>query len=62
MADRIMILRRRPGRIREMVAVPIPRPERHTPAAEQELLRLYDGLWSHIREEALIADREMTHG
>jgi NitT/TauT family transport system ATP-binding protein len=62
MADRIMILRRRPGRIREMVAVPIPRAERHTPAAEQELLHLYDRLWSHIREEALIADREMTHG
>jgi NitT/TauT family transport system ATP-binding protein len=62
MADRIMILRRRPGRIREMVDVPIPRAERHTPAAEQELLRLYDGLWSHIRQEALIADREIAHG
>src|SRR5438309_2307982 len=37
MADRIMILRRRPGRIRQMFAVPIPRAERNAPAARTEL-------------------------
>jgi NitT/TauT family transport system ATP-binding protein len=62
MADRIMILRRRPGRIRDIVPVPIPRAQRTQPAARLELDRLYDQLWSHIRQEALIADREMTDG
>jgi NitT/TauT family transport system ATP-binding protein len=62
MADRIMILRRRPGRIREIVLVPIPRHERRGPAAERDLHRLHERLWSHIREEAQLADREMTDG
>jgi NitT/TauT family transport system ATP-binding protein len=62
MADRIMILRRRPGRIRQMFRVPIPRAERNAPAARAHLNRLFEELWSHIREEAQIADREMTHG
>lgn len=62
MADRVMILRRRPGRIRDIVPVPIPRAERHQPSARQELDRLFEQLWSKIREEAQIADREMTHG
>jgi NitT/TauT family transport system ATP-binding protein len=61
LADRIVILRRRPGRIREIVAVPIPRAERRTPAAERELARLHAELWSHIRDEALMADREIIH-
>jgi NitT/TauT family transport system ATP-binding protein len=60
MADRVMILRRRPGRIREIVAVPIPRADRRRAAAE--LQRLHGELWSHIRQEAELADREMTDG
>src|SRR5215211_9340877 len=36
MADRVMILRRRPGRIREIVAVRVPRGERTAPAAAGE--------------------------
>jgi NitT/TauT family transport system ATP-binding protein len=62
MADRIMILRRRPGRIREIVNIAIPRGERCRPEARQELNRLYEQLWSRIRDEALIADREVTDG
>jgi NitT/TauT family transport system ATP-binding protein len=62
MADRIMILRRRPGRIREIVGVPIPRHDRRGAAAERDLSRLHERLWSHIREEAQLADREMTDG
>jgi NitT/TauT family transport system ATP-binding protein len=60
MADRIMILQRRPGRIREIVDVPIPRAGRQTAAAE--LHALHERLWSSIRQEALIAEREVTHG
>jgi NitT/TauT family transport system ATP-binding protein len=62
MADRVMILRRRPGRIREIVPVPIPRAERRGAAAQRGLARLHDELWSHIRQEAQLADREMTDG
>jgi NitT/TauT family transport system ATP-binding protein len=62
MADRIMILRRRPGLIREIVSVPIPRADRQQANARQELNRLYEQLWAHIRQEAQIADREMTNG
>src|SRR5262247_3149241 len=62
MADRIMILRRRPGRIREIVPVPIPRAARRQPAAQEELHRLHEELWAHIRDEAQLADREMTDG
>src|SRR5712672_3160798 len=52
MADRIMVLRRRPGRIREIVPVPIPRSERRGAAAERDLVRLHAELWGLIREEA----------
>jgi NitT/TauT family transport system ATP-binding protein len=62
MADRVMILRRRPGRIRDIVTVTVPRAERQHGTARQELNRLHEELWSHIREEAQIADREMTDG
>jgi NitT/TauT family transport system ATP-binding protein len=62
MADRIMILRRRPGSIREIVAVAIPRAERRGDAARRDLARLHDQLWANIRHEAQIADREITDG
>jgi NitT/TauT family transport system ATP-binding protein len=62
MADRVMILRRRPGRIRDIVTVAVPRAERHRDAARHELSRLHEELWSHIRQEAQIADREITDG
>jgi NitT/TauT family transport system ATP-binding protein len=62
MADRVMILRRRPGRIREIVSVTVPRADRREAKARQTLDRLYEQLWSHIRQEAQIADREMTDG
>ncbi len=61
MADRVMILRRRPGRIREIVAVPIGRRERTALSAASELKRLHETLWAHIREEAQLADREITN-
>ena len=62
MADRVLILRRRPGRVHEIVPVTMPRADRRGAAARQEIDRLYEQLWSHIRQEAQIADREMTDG
>jgi len=60
MADRIMILQRRPGRISKIVPVPLPRSQRCGIDAERLLGGLYDELWSHIRQEALMADREIA--
>lgn len=56
LADRIVVLSRRPGRIREVVPVDVPRASRNVAA----LADLRDRLWHLIREEAASADREMA--
>ncbi|MBL8706929.1 MAG: ABC transporter ATP-binding protein [Rhodospirillales bacterium] len=60
LADRIVVLSRRPGRIREVVTVDVPRAARSVAA----LASLRDRLWRLIRDEAASADREMAlaHG
>ena len=42
------------------VAIPLPRDERDCPA-RGTLLALHEELWSLIREEAAVAEREMQH-
>ena len=54
LADRVCVLSRRPGRIREMVAVDVGRQDR-TPA---RLAPLRERLWRSIQDEARAADRE----
>jgi NitT/TauT family transport system ATP-binding protein len=60
LADRVVVLSRRPGRIKDVIAVPIPRPERTSEAAAPELARLHNRLWRLIRDEAIAADRELA--
>ncbi|HWI28772.1 MAG TPA: ABC transporter ATP-binding protein [Stellaceae bacterium] len=60
LADRIVVLSRRPGRIREVVEIARPQRERTGKAAQAELAELGERLWSLIRDEALSAEREMT--
>jgi NitT/TauT family transport system ATP-binding protein len=55
-ADRIAVLSRRPGTLRKIVDVSIPRDGRSESAATHEL---HDQLWQAIREEAAMADREV---
>jgi NitT/TauT family transport system ATP-binding protein len=61
LADRIAVFSRRPGRLREIVGVPIPRSERMAASAAAELARLHEHLWSLIRTEAIDAEREVAH-
>ena len=49
-ADRIVVLSRRPGRVRETVAIPMTRAERGAIEARGKLLALQNELWSLIRE------------
>ncbi len=57
----IVVLSRRPGRIREVVTIPLTRGERGGIAARGKLLALQSQLWSLIREEAIDAEREVQH-
>src|SRR5437868_6662471 len=61
LADRIVVLSRRPGRVREIVTIPMTRAERGDIAARGKLLALQRELWSLIREEAIDAEREVQH-
>jgi NitT/TauT family transport system ATP-binding protein len=61
LADRIVVLSRRPGRISEIVSIPMTRAERGDIGARGKLLSLQNELWSLIREEAIDAEREVQH-
>ncbi len=60
LAGRIVVLSRRPGRIREIVPVPIPVARRAT--AGSDLARIEDHLWNLIRDDAAEANRELVDG
>jgi NitT/TauT family transport system ATP-binding protein len=60
LADRVCVLSRRPGRVREIIAIPIPRAERTHPAHQAEIAELGNRLWALIKEEAIVADRELV--
>jgi NitT/TauT family transport system ATP-binding protein len=60
LCDRIVVLSRRPGRVREVVAVDIPRGERAGADGRVALSPLRDRLWRLIRDEAKVAEREIA--
>jgi NitT/TauT family transport system ATP-binding protein len=59
LADGIVVLSRRPGRVREVVTIPLTRSERGNIAARGSLLTLQNELWALIREGAIDAEREV---
>ena len=61
LADRVVVLSRRPGRIREIVTIPMTRAERGTADARGQMAALQGELWSLIRKEAIDAEREVQH-
>jgi NitT/TauT family transport system ATP-binding protein len=59
LADRIVVLSRRPGRVREVVTMPMARSERANAELRGRLLTLQNEIWSLIRNEAIDAEREV---
>lgn len=56
---RILVLSRRPGRVRMVIDVPVPLAERR--ADHPVLLGIQQQLWEILRNEARDADRELAH-
>jgi NitT/TauT family transport system ATP-binding protein len=59
LAHRVVVLSRRPGRVREVVEVPFDPDARATTEAIAALARLQERLWALIRDEARDAEREI---
>ena len=59
-ADRVCVLSRRPGRVREIIEIPIARSQRTQPKHQAEVAELGKRLWALIKEEAIVADRELV--
>lgn len=59
-ANRIIVLSRRPGRIKEIITISMPHPEREKIGNKAELAAITERLWQLIRDEALIASREVV--
>jgi NitT/TauT family transport system ATP-binding protein len=61
LADRVVVLSRRPGRIRDVIAIDLPVSQRDQPQHAALMLEVQKRLWSLIRDEAATADREVQH-
>ena len=59
LADRVVVLSRRPGRIREVLRIDVPVAERGQPEHTALLIDVHRRLWSLIRDEAATAEREI---
>ncbi len=59
LAHRVVVLSRRPGRVREIVEITIAHGDRDSAAAAADLKRLQDRLWHAMKAEAQRADREI---
>jgi len=59
LGHRIVVLSRRPGKIREIVDIDIPLAERRDNTAKLDVLQKQ--LWNLMRDEALAADQELLH-
>lgn len=60
LADRVVALSRRPGKVREVVEIPIPVAERKE--GDPALTACREKLWQLIRNEAIAADQELSYG
>ncbi|MDR7607405.1 MAG: ABC transporter ATP-binding protein [Armatimonadota bacterium] len=61
LSDRVVVMSRRPGRVREVLSVPFPRPRTEALLADPEFGRFCHRIWSSLKEEARAALEE-TNG
>ena len=61
LADRVVVLSRRPGQVRDILKIDVPVAERGRPEHTALLVDVHRRLWALIRDEAATADREIQH-
>jgi NitT/TauT family transport system ATP-binding protein len=59
LGHRVVVLSRRPGRIRDVVSIDVPLHQRHE--GHPVLIAAREKIWRLIRDEAATADRELSH-
>lgn len=59
LGHKVVVLSRRPGRIREIVSIDVPIEDRKD--GDPVLVAARDRIWNLIRDEAATADRELNH-
>lgn len=59
LADKVVVLSRRPGRIKRIVEIAVPVADRMKPEHAGLLKSMHDELWGLIKAEAQVAEREM---
>ncbi|MBW2353579.1 MAG: ABC transporter ATP-binding protein [Deltaproteobacteria bacterium] len=52
LGDRVAVLSRRPGRVREVIPIDLPRPRQEQIAMDPQFLAYADQIWGHIRDQA----------
>jgi NitT/TauT family transport system ATP-binding protein len=57
LADRVVVMSARPGRVREVLDIHLPRPRPLSVKREQRFLAYEDTIWSSIEEEVTAANR-----
>lgn len=58
LADRIAVLSRRPGRVREILEVGFPRPRTEKLLSDPQFVRMSEYIWGLLKEDALAAMKE----
>ena len=59
LADRVVLLSRRPGKVRDILTISIPREDREKPEHAEEIDSLTRTIWEHISKDALEAMTEV---
>jgi NitT/TauT family transport system ATP-binding protein len=59
LADRVVLLSRRPGKVRDILTISIPREDREKPEHAEEIDNLTRTIWEHISKDALEAMTEV---